>query len=228
MMAHLDELILHDHADAELAAGARAAADAHLAHCNDCRARLERIRALADAALALPRSVEPPASVWSAVRAAITDVATPVADDDATDLAAVRRRRLAVRRRLSLAAAALLLVAASSAITAWFMRSHPGDRGQLAARSASAIARPVSDVEQRFASDVARLEASLAARRDSLSPETIRTVEASLRAIDAALAEARDALARDPGDGALRELFTATYERKLDFLRRADRLVSRS
>lgn len=228
MTAHLSELVLHDYADAELAPDARAVADAHLAACGECRSQLGRIRALAADARALPRSIEPPPAVWTAVRAAIADAAQQPSGEIAHDLADARSRKLAVRRRLSLAAAALLLVAASSGITAWIMRS-PQPRGEQAATYDSVtLMRPVSDVERRFAPTVAQLEAALAARRDSLSPETIRTVEASLRAIDAALAEARDALARDPGDGELRELLTETYERKLEFLRRADRLVSRS
>ena len=228
MTAHLDDLVLHDYADAELAPEARAAADAHLATCDECRARIERIQALAADARALPQSIEPPPAVWTAVRAAITDVAQRPVGDAALDFAAGRSRTLAVRRRLSLAAAALLLVAASSGITAWIMRSPQPRVGAVATFDSATLVRPVSDVERRFAPAVEQLEAALAARRDSLSPETIRTVEASLRAIDAALAEARDALARDPADGELRELLTETYERKLEFLQRADRLVSRS
>lgn len=228
MTAHLADLVLHDYFDAELAPGARAAAEAHLTACDECRSRLGRIRVLAADARALPRSIEPPPAVWSAVHAAIAGAARRPSSEVVHDLAAARARKLALRRRLSLAAAALLLVAASSGVTTWIMRSPEPRGGQGASYDSVSLMRPVSDVERRFAPTVAQLEAALAARRDSLSPETIRTVEASLRAIDAALAEARDALARDPADGELRELFAETYERKLEFLRRADRLVSRS
>jgi hypothetical protein len=49
-------------------------------------------------------------------------------------------------------------------------------------------------------------------------------VEASLRVIDDAIDEARHALAADPANLDLLDLLAASYERKLELLRRANEL----
>jgi hypothetical protein len=56
----------------------------------------------------------------------------------------------------------------------------------------------------------------------------VETVERSLHVADAAIAEARDALARDPANGLLAEIFASNYERKIDLLRRATELAPRT
>jgi hypothetical protein len=53
-------------------------------------------------------------------------------------------------------------------------------------------------------------------------------VEESLRVVDDAIAEARQALARDPGNLAIADVLSANHEQKLDLLRRATRLLSPS
>ena len=61
-----------------------------------------------------------------------------------------------------------------------------------------------------------------------LDPATIATVERSLTTIDGAIAEARAALMRDPGNGTLSRLLASSYEQKVTLLRRASELTPRS
>jgi len=65
-------------------------------------------------------------------------------------------------------------------------------------------------------------------QRSSLSPETIRTVDHSLAVVDSAIKEARSALLADPNNQVLVDLLSATYQRKLDLLRRTSELGSRT
>jgi RecA/RadA recombinase len=75
---------------------------------------------------------------------------------------------------------------------------------------------------------VEELRRALNERRDSLSVSTVATVEQSLRVADSAIAEAREALQRDPANGVLAEIFASNYERKIDLLRRATELAPRT
>jgi CHASE3 domain sensor protein len=65
-------------------------------------------------------------------------------------------------------------------------------------------------------------------QRNQLSPETIRTVDRSLAVVDSAIAEARAALMSDPNNQMLIDLLSASYQRKLDLLRRTSELGSRT
>jgi hypothetical protein len=72
------------------------------------------------------------------------------------------------------------------------------------------------------------LEGILAARRADLDSSTVRAVEASLRVIDRAIAQARAALLRDPNNPYLNGHLRSTLDRKLDLLRRAAMLPKAS
>lgn len=82
--------------------------------------------------------------------------------------------------------------------------------------------------EGEYLATIAELRTVLQAQRGALRPETIAAVERSLSIIDAAIDEARTALLNDPGNRTLLELLTASYERKLDLLRRAADLGART
>ena len=81
--------------------------------------------------------------------------------------------------------------------------------------------------EGEYARTIEELRLALAAQRNRLNPETIRTVDHSLAVIDSAIAEARAALLSDPGNRTLVDLLSASYQRKLDLLRRTSELTSR-
>ncbi|MDQ3697112.1 MAG: hypothetical protein M3373_03665, partial [Gemmatimonadota bacterium] len=127
-------------------------------------------------------------------------------------------------------AAASVLVVASSLGTVLVMR---GDRPTVAE-----TARPVQPgatallsfaaAEAEYMEVSASLAATVRERRSTLAPETVAAVERSLTIIDQAIGEARAALARDPGNHDLVEILSASYEQKVDLLRRATELLPRS
>jgi hypothetical protein len=82
--------------------------------------------------------------------------------------------------------------------------------------------------EGKYVITIEELKSAFHAQRSSLNPETVRTVEHSLAVIDSAIAEARDALLADPGNRTLVDLLSASYQRKLDLLRRTSELTPRT
>jgi hypothetical protein len=68
---------------------------------------------------------------------------------------------------------------------------------------------------------VFELEHALQEGRALLSPETLATIEQSLRTIDEAIGEARGALANDPSSPLLNRLLLSHQKNKLRILRQA-------
>lgn len=228
MNGHLDDAALNALLDDELAPAARAGAEAHIAACAACAAELAALRALALDLAGLPRGVAPARDLLSGIHARLDGGAVVPLRPDTTATAGphLPRGPLAQRTlgsaRWVLAAAAAVLVVLSSALTALLMERRAVEPAFIAT-DASALVPPVEldRVEARFVSATSELERVLDAQRASLSPETVRILEENLAIIDAALAEARTALRADPGNPVLSEILMATYEMKLDLLRRA-------
>jgi hypothetical protein len=215
---HLGVDQLGDYHDGLLPAAEHAAAAAHLARCAGCASRLAELHRLLERAGAAPPSIDPPRDLWPAVRARL----------GRRGAAAVTEHPGWARRWWPAAAAAAALVALSSAVTVRIVGGGPGDVSPPAA-AAPPDERPVPRyevLEAHYARTAAQLAAAVDAERGTLAPETVATVERSLRTIDAAIAEARAALARDPHNPALVQLFSASYEQKLTLLKRAAELPS--
>lgn len=185
----------------------------------------EALRDLLARAKTLPRSIEPPADAWGEIRAAIE---RPVRAERSTVVTSFWQRPA------FLAAAALLLIAGSSAVTAVAIgrRAESEQRAVVAGTASRAApggssisAAPASlaeftVIENEYILTASRLSERLEAQEDKLSPETIVTLKESVRIIDAAILEARRALAADPANAALVEMLSGSYEQKLDLLRR--------
>ena len=217
-----DDARLHDFADGTLAADERAAVDAHLPTCADCRAELARITALAGRVAASPRDVPPARDLWPELRARI---AAHQAGEEAASAHDPRARVAARWGGWQLRAAAGIAIAvASSAATVALLRGSRENAVRPAPVPVAQAPAPVPPTPgfaagyERTARDLA---AELEAQRPSLAPATIATVEAALRVVDSAIAEGRAALARDPGNVMLEELLAVTYRQKVDVLRRA-------
>ena len=200
-----------------------AAARAHQRSCADCTARLSSISALAALTPALAREIAPPADLWSDIRAELTPRTV------------TRPMGAPVWRLRHLAAAAFVIAAASSSLTALFLRDQrraPATEGVVAtlAPPIQLVRLParLASAEHGYTRSADALQRMLDDRRDSLTPSTVAIVERSLRIADLAIAEARDALARDPANRALAALFASNYERKIDLLRRATELAPRT
>lgn len=220
MTRHPAESELHELVDGTLAPDDQRRVERHVAHCVSCTAAVRRIEGIVQRARALSREVAPPPEAWEAVRSAIGGggrVAT----------AAPRP----AGRRLRLAAAAAVLVAMTAGLTLWL--SGGGPSVESAASSGGGAAAPAAlaafaTVEARYVLAASVLGATLDERRAQLDPATVATVERSLATIDAAIAEARAALANDPANATLTRLLAASYEQKVALLRRASELPPRS
>ena len=165
----------------------------------------ERLRRLLDAAVALPRHIEPGHDAWPEIRSRI----------EAGRVGAIAPARAARPRNPAwLAAAAVVLIAVSSGITALVLRRRP-------VSPLAVSAAPVVAIYARYDAAAGDLVRELAARRARLDPATVAVLDSCLARIDAAIAEARTALGRDPRDAVVGELLSATYRQKLDLLKRA-------
>jgi hypothetical protein len=188
-----------------------------------------RLRELSEQVAALPRSMDPPSDAWAGIRSAIE--ADRNAPSDRPMAAAPHPAFW--QRPIFLAAAAVTLVAGSSAVTAIAMRKI-ADRGNTvvatflerpSVSSAEKSSGPASlaqftVVESDYLRAVNDLSATLESERGSLSPETIAKLRESLRIIDTAILEARNALAADPANRTLIEMLANSYEQKVDLLKR--------
>lgn len=187
----------------------------------------ERLRELRELTDRLPREIGPPAEAWTAIRSQI--------ERDEAGLGGPRgARRLHVWQRPAfLIAASLALVASSSALTYVVLRGRtaPAVVANAPAQPAGSAATTVSTLtqftgkENEYLRRVSGLIAIMESGEVELAPETIAKVKESLAVIDAAILEARAALARDPANGELIEMLESTYEKKLDLLQRTTEMA---
>ena len=178
------------------------ALEAHLAGCERCRALVEDLHTLREAATRLEAHVPPP-QLWGRISAAV--------DGD-------QRRRVWSWQPLA-AAATLVLVLAGS----WFAWQR---LAQTPAPAATAAVTPpaqqpdpelVQDVEtelklaeEHYIKAIAGLEAITKAEGSELDPQTADVLQANLRVIDDAIGDSRAALKTEPAsDLAQDSLFEA-------------------
>ena len=214
--------LLDDYVTGELAEDACGPVADHIADCAICGAEVESLKRILARAAELPKSIEPPAESWSNIRAAIERDSKAVAAHDLSSA------RTFWRRPYALAAAAVLVAVLSSGGTVLYMSSRNIDRGmssRSAASDATSGATPASLAafaieENNYLRNVAVLQDLLDQQEALLAPETVAQLKASLRTIDEAILEARNALARDPANKTLIEMLSGTYRQKVDLLRR--------
>jgi hypothetical protein len=198
---------------------------AHVTSCARCTQFVSSVEALRSGALAMPRSIEPPPLLWNDIRERITP--TPSQGEGV-----VRTTRTVWSRAPMLAAAAVILVVLSSSVTVLVMQradEQPATAERIAPSIVGAGApATLRAVDESHAGVIDELSRALEEHRGQLTPQTVAAVERSLRIIDEALSEAREALAQDPGNTELADLVAATYRQKLTVLRRATEIASRS
>jgi hypothetical protein len=130
-----------------------------------------------------------------------------------------------------LAMAATLLIAVASGLT--WMVAHPPVAKE---RVIQAYGIPEDETEGKvvqanfadaqFNAAIDDLEKVLRDERDRLDPRTVLIIERNLKAIDAAINEARMALNDDPANPYLNSHLADARRRKLDLLRQATTLAS--
>jgi hypothetical protein len=206
---------LSEYVDGELDSATHAALEAHLATCASCRATRDELQRVIARAHGVGYR-EPATDLWGAIETSITASAPRPA------------RRLVTISWVRLAVAAAIVAVLAGGF-AWTLASRrtvvvvtvPPSRDTLATdvRAPAPAGAAMAVVSYRDAA--ADLERTFEAGRTTLRPETMRVIEANLRAIDLAIAQTDSALRRDPGSAYLNQYLAATMQRKLKLLRRA-------
>lgn len=133
-----------------------------------------------------------------------------------------------------LAMAASLLIAVASGLT-WLAARQPlapADPQTIVVAESESTGEVEGGIvnanfaDAQFNAAVTDLEQILRSERDRLDPRTVLVIERNLKAIDAAIQEARAALNDDPANAYLNSHLADARRRKLDLLRHATTLAS--
>jgi hypothetical protein len=238
-MRHRDEFTdqLSAYVDHELSPGERSRLEAHLGTCADCRAVLADLREIV-AAAPLYEGTPPGADLWPALAARLEAekmVALPTGRRESHATETRSPRRGLHRFSLPELIAASILTAALGAGGTWFALRSPASDPTVAAVTASVDStRPlepgravtVSLADADYDAAVAELEQILMEGRSRLDTATVRVIDESLVRIDDAIADARNAIQRDPANAYLTRQITANMRRKLNLLRTAARAIA--
>jgi anti-sigma factor RsiW len=205
---------LSDYIDGEVGAKEAEALEAHLLQCADCGRTLHELRAVvARAGQVIDR---PPANdLWQGIAARIAETEQGASD-------ATKRRFSFSVPQLAAASVALMLMSAGTMYVMVNDREQPFAQ-QIDERPASRLAdsSPGARTAANYSGAIDELEAALENGRTQLDTSTVRVLETNLRAIDVAIADARQALSRDPDNQYLNRYLDQTIQRKVQLLRRA-------
>lgn len=215
--------LLEDYVTGDLTEDAHAPVAEHIAGCAICLAEVESLKQIIARAGDLPKSIEPPADAWAGIRQTIER------DARALERPAWSSSGLRWTRAWTLAASALVVATLSSAVT-FMYATHDGRNDTPSASAAAGGETPANFAaftleESNFLRTASMLEDLLDSQQSALAPETVKQLKASLRTIDEAILEARNALARDPANGMLIEMLSASYRQKVDLLRRSTEMT---
>lgn len=199
---------------------------------NESELNSDELEAIARRAAQLPL-LTPSRDLWSGIEARIQApvIALPHASGAAPAVAPVRTASAATAparlpwRRLAIAASLLVAVTAGVTYTIVARRGAPrlaeaNDSATVDARLPMTPAVPVSAVsaEQTFDREIGAMRNIVDQRRKDLDPATIAVLEKNLKVIDAAIAESKAALAKDPASAFLMDRLNHAYDTKLQLL----------
>jgi anti-sigma factor RsiW len=217
-MTHLTEDERQTAADGTLPADRRALVDAHLAACDECAADVARIaefmKRTRESTAPAPAAAVSLDELWSPIRARI----------EATKVVALDTAGPASNTRpfVWLVAAG---VAAALLLTAFVLRARPRQAELNVAtqvEAESTMLRAVVDSTRAYEAEAQILLDRLEIQRATMRPEAKATIDRDLRTVDVAIAELKDAIARDPRNPALRQLLATSYRQKVELLKRAN------
>jgi anti-sigma factor RsiW len=210
---------LSEYIDGELDSAEIASLEAHLETCGRCYATLGELRLVVARAKSLADTA-PAKDLWAGIRAGLTPAVT-----------AHRPIRPSARRfsfsmpQLLAASIALMLVSGGGA---WLALRSNGSITPMP--SVASTARPriteVATWSGRTDAAIADLQAALSQNESRLDTATVRIVRQNLALIDRAIAEARIALQKDPGNAYLNLHLADTMRRKVELLRRVNDMAA--
>src|SRR5262245_29491058 len=220
--------------DGELKNAERERLEAHVAECAACAVALAELREVMTRGRTLVDT--PPATdLWPAIEAELTPRGAAARPERGRVIAGPswwgRRFELGIPQ---LAAAAAVLVVVSAGVM-WMVMGGALRGNNVAAptiptpgtQTASTGSTVPADLSNpRYDAAVAELEQALAEGKGKLDPRTLAVVQHNLQIIDNAIADARRAVAADPGNTWLRSHLAATMKKKVDLLRSATMLAS--
>jgi hypothetical protein len=201
--------------------------DAHLQGCPTCAQVLADLRAIVAAAPHYPGRA-PERDLWKGIEARLDD----------PDVVSIGSRPASVPspRRFGWPAliAASLATAVVGAGSVWLaLKDSAPVSTPIATQPVPITPRATSTerwnaafAETKYDAAVLDLEQLLAAGQSRLDTATVRSVEESLAKIDAAIAEARAAIQRDPANAYLNRQIAANMRRKLNLLRTATNAIA--
>jgi anti-sigma factor RsiW len=218
---------LDDFLDDALTPLERREVEAHLNGCPKCRAELASVGALLDTVADLKeRKLEPGRDLWPSIRFHLADP--------------TGRARRSWRSRLGLdtprfvwqfAGAALVLVVGIGLGAAWLARSPlftpggllGGGSAAVADTSAAGLPRQLASLDAEVS--VTRGEVRAVVSADSAAAGSWEVFDQNLQLLDSAIRDSRAALARDPDNPILQKSLLSAYQKQLELLRWASRLV---
>lgn len=215
---HLTEDDRQSLADGTLPPEQLPAVDAHLRSCDTCAADVARIRTL----MSRVHDVSAPSAslddLWPSIRARIEQSkVVPLATSGGASGIGRRDSRLTwlVGSFATLAAAVVIAVVALGDRRG---QIRPSDSAPPNDANVSLIA--AADSAHAYEEEAQTLLNKLELQRAMLRPEAAQALDRDLHVVDVAIAELKDAIARDPSNRALRQLLASSYRQKVDLLKR--------
>ncbi len=215
--------VINEYVDGALDPSQRAAVEAHLSTCAECRALADDLRQIVKGASTLP-ALTPDPLLWARVAEHVRKASQPIP------------RRL-WRAAIPLAAAAVLILLVVARQQLW---QTPSERTIVPAKAQSTTpagsesnAKLVQSVEselrlaeEHYEKAIAGLEAITSAGQKTLDPKLAATLQKNLAVIDQAIGESRAALRAQPDSRPAQESLFEAFRSKVALLQNTVSLVN--
>lgn len=211
-MTHLTEAERQGLADDAIDAEQAEALAAHLSACADCAADVARLRSTMQRVHTMPVPTEAMDGLWPEIRARIESGKMRALPASSGSPSSARRVRRVAWVGGSIAAAACIAAGV-------YLRARPAPVGSATPNGAATF-QPAIDSVGASQADIQRLLDEIQMEKAMLPPSTAALADSDLRAINAAIAELREALARDPNNPAIRQLLAESFRQQQDLLKR--------